>query len=109
MGPGDSPYEGGVFFLHFHFPNDYPFKPPVVTMRTPIYHPNIEHGNISIPILRDQWSPALTVGKILLSISSLLTDPDPEFFLNFEVAHVYKTDKSKFEATARLWTYRYAK
>lgn len=64
MGPGDSPYSGGVFFLAIHFPTDYPFKPPKVNFTTRIYHPNINsNGSICLDILRDQWSPALTISK----------------------------------------------
>lgn len=64
MGPSDSPYAGGVFFLNLHFPTDYPFKPPKVNFTTKIYHPNINsNGSICLDILRDQWSPALTISK----------------------------------------------
>ncbi|RXM34651.1 Ubiquitin-conjugating enzyme E2 D4 [Acipenser ruthenus] len=64
MGPSDSPYQGGVFFLTIHFPTDYPFKPPKVAFTTKIYHPNINsNGSICLDILRSQWSPALTVSK----------------------------------------------
>jgi hypothetical protein len=64
MGPGDSPFQGGVFFLAIHFPTDYPFKPPKVNFTTRIYHPNINsNGSICLDILRDQWSPALTISK----------------------------------------------
>ena len=60
----DSPYSGGVFFLSIHFPTDYPFKPPKVNFTTRIYHPNINsNGSICLDILRDQWSPALTISK----------------------------------------------
>uniref|UniRef100_A0A4W6DMJ5 E2 ubiquitin-conjugating enzyme n=1 Tax=Lates calcarifer TaxID=8187 RepID=A0A4W6DMJ5_LATCA len=64
MGPSDSPYQGGVFFLTIHFPTDYPFKPPKVAFTTRIYHPNINsNGSICLDILRSQWSPALTISK----------------------------------------------
>lgn len=64
MGPPDSPYQGGVFFLTIHFPTDYPFKPPKVAFSTRIYHPNINsNGSICLDILRSQWSPALTISK----------------------------------------------
>ncbi|KAJ0836422.1 putative ubiquitin-conjugating enzyme E2, ubiquitin-conjugating enzyme/RWD [Helianthus annuus] len=54
------------------------------------------------------WSPPLTISKVLLSICSLLTDPNPDDPLVPEIAHMYKTDKSKYEATARSWTQKYA-
>ncbi|KAL5522604.1 hypothetical protein ACEPAG_8621 [Sanghuangporus baumii] len=110
MGPGDSPYAGGVFFLSIVFPTDYPFKPPKVSFTTKIYHPNINaNGSICLDILRDQWSPALTISKVLLSICSMLTDPNPDDPLVPDIAHLYKTDRARYEATAREWTRKYKK
>ena len=109
MGPPDSPYQGGVFFLNVHFPTDYPFKPPKCTFTTKIYHPNINgNGSICLDILKDQWSPALTISKVLLSIESLLTDPNPDDPLVPEIANVYKTDRARYDATAKEWTQKYA-
>ena len=109
MGPDDSPYAGGVYFLNIHFPTDYPFKPAKINFTTRIYHPNINsNGSICLDILKEQWSPALTITKVLLSICSLLTDANPDDPLVPEIAHIYKTDKAKYEATAREWTRKYA-
>ncbi|KAF7845205.1 ubiquitin-conjugating enzyme E2 28 [Senna tora] len=109
MGPSDSPYAGGVFLVTIHFPPDYPFKPPKVAFRTKVFHPNINsNGSICLDILKEQWSPALTISKVLLSICSLLTDPNPDDPLVPEIAHMYKTDRAKYEATARSWTQKYA-
>ncbi|KAI3897043.1 hypothetical protein MKX03_015867 [Papaver bracteatum] len=109
MGPTDSPYAGGVFLITIQFPTDYPFKPPKVTFKTQVFHPNINsNGSILLDILKDQWSPALTVSKVLLSICSLLTDPNPDDPLVPEIAHMYKSDRAKYETTARSWTYKYA-
>ncbi|KAK9202244.1 hypothetical protein WN944_017454 [Citrus x changshan-huyou] len=64
MGPPDSPYAGGVFLVSIHFPPDYPFKPPKVAFRTKVFHPNINsNGSICLDILKEQWSPALTISK----------------------------------------------
>ena len=109
LGPNDSPYAGGIFNLEIHFPTDYPFKPPKVLFNTKIYHPNINaSGNICLDILKDQWSPALTIGKVLLSISSLLTDANPKDPLMPEIANEYIHNRAQYEATARSWTLKYA-
>merc|ERR1712093_574024 len=109
MGPADSPYQGGVFFLDIQFPSDYPFKPPKVAFTTKIYHCNVNsNGAICLDILKDQWSPALTISKVLLSVSSLLTDPNPQDPLVPEIAQIYKSDRAKYEATAKEWTRKYA-
>lgn len=76
---GDSPYAGGVFFLAIHFPTDYPFKPPKVNFTTRIYHPNINsNGSICLDILRDQWSPALTISKGMSLRQDFALDPGSE-------------------------------
>jgi ubiquitin-conjugating enzyme E2 D/E len=109
IGPSDSPYAGGLFLLEIEFPVDYPFKPPRVSFTTKVFHPNVNaNGGICLDILKDQWSPALSIGKVLLSISSLLTDPNPKDPLVPEIAHLYETNREKFNQTAREWTLRYA-
>ncbi|XP_057994026.1 ubiquitin-conjugating enzyme E2-17 kDa-like isoform X2 [Hevea brasiliensis] len=100
-GSADSPYAGGVFVVSIHFPPDYQFKPPKASFKTKVYHPNINSkGSICLDILKEQWSPALTISKVLLSICLLLTDSNPDDPLVPEVAHVYKTDRYKYETTA---------
>merc|ERR1712153_86204 len=102
MGPGDTPYQGGVFFLNINFPADYPFKPPKCQFQTKIYHCNVNaNGAICLDILKDQWSPALTISKVLLSLSSLLCDANPADPLVPEIAQAYLKDRSKHDHTAR--------
>ena len=109
MGPSDSPYTGGVFKLQILFPVDYPFKPPNVQFLTKIYHPNINPtGLICLDILKQQWSPALTISKVLLSITSLLTDPNPDDPFVPDIANLLKRNKPEYEANARAHTLRYA-
>lgn len=109
VGPQDSPYAGGIFFLDITFPADYPFKPPKVTFKTRIYHCNVNsQGNICLDILKDQWSPALTVSKVLLSICSLLTDANPDDPLVGNIASQYRENREEHDRTAQEWTRRYA-
>ena len=89
MGPEDSPYHQGVFFLNIHFPTNYPFKPPRITFTTKIYHCYINsNGAISLNFLKDHWSPALTISKALLNISSLLIDENPDDPVVPEIANL---------------------
>ena len=109
MGPDDSPYEGGVFKLEIRFPDKYPFEAPRVRFLTPIFHCNIsKNGNICLDILKKEWSPVLTMDKLLLSILSLLTDANPNDPLTPDIADVYIEDRAKHDRIAKEWTQKYA-
>ena len=109
QGPKDTPYENGEFKMKITIPQMYPFSPPKVTCITPIYHPNIDtSGNICVDILKNSWSASLTLEKVMLSISSLLNEPNPDDPLRSDVARLYKKDRKKYNETAILHTQKYA-
>lgn len=109
QGPPDTPYEGGKFKLRMKFPKDYPFSPPKVVFLTKVYHPNItKDGLICLDTLSKQWSAALTVGKVLLSIMSLLSDPNPNDPLDTKIAYQFKRNHDAFVRNAKEWTKKYA-
>ena len=110
FGPAESPYEGGVFTLSIEFPEDYPFRPPHVHFITKVYHPNINaSGSICLDILKDKWSPALSISKVLLSIESLLTDPNPDDPFMPDIAKLYVSNREAYKERAMMWTETYAK
>ncbi|KAJ7489592.1 ubiquitin-conjugating enzyme/RWD-like protein [Mycena latifolia] len=109
-GPEGSVYEGGVFHIAVNLPPDYPFSAPKVTFKTRIYHMNIsDQGNICIDILKHNWSPALSLFKVILSLSSLLTDPNPKDPLVPSIATQYVRNRKLHDSTARQWTTLYAR
>ena len=108
-GPTDTPFEGGVFKISIKMPSDYPFKPPKMYFLTKVYHPNISgDGSICIDILKDQWSSALRITKVLLSLSDLLANPNPNDPLVPDVAHEYRENKSKYESKVREYVKKFA-
>ena len=108
-GPRDTPYEGGIFQLSLEFPSDYPFHAPKVKFLTKVYHPNINSdGEICLDILKDQWTPALKVGQVLLSIASLLETPNPDDPLHTESANMYKSNRAKYDEIVRQYVQKYA-
>tara|TARA_Y100000022_G_C13252453_1_gene377894 strand:+ start:640 stop:1302 length:663 start_codon:yes stop_codon:yes gene_type:complete len=108
-GPKDTPYYKGVFHLDIRFPLDYPFSPPKIVFTTKIYHPNInENGNICLDILKDNWSPVLTISKILLSLSSLLSDPNPDDPLVASIAQLYRENYDDWYTKAEEYTKKWA-
>ena len=120
IGPEGTPYAGGLFSLIIHFPHDYPFMPPKLQFTTKIYHPSInDQGGMSLHIVKDQWSPQITMSKVLQVVNSMLTDPvsgmcghdrrhAEHCMLVPDIAAVYMQDYKKFAETAADWTRMYA-
>lgn len=97
IGPLETPFENELLKLDIKFPDEYPFKPPIVKFITSVWHPNVgSNGNICLDILKDNWSPTLVTSKVLLSICSLLSDPNTKDPLNGTAAREYDNDRNKY-------------
>jgi len=109
-GPSGTPYEGGTFEIDIVIPQQYPFEPPQMKFITKIWHPNIssQTGAICLDILKDQWSPALTIKTALLSLQALLCSPEPDDPQDAQVAKMYLSNIKEFNKTAKFWTESYA-
>ncbi|CAL6003282.1 Ubiquitin-conjugating_enzyme E2 [Hexamita inflata] len=100
-GPQHSPYEGGKFKIAVDL-SEYPLKAPIVVFETKIFHPNVDNeGVVCLEILKKEWSPILTIQKVIIQIYSLLNDPNPDSPLNAEAARLLKDSQVEFVETVR--------
>lgn len=107
-GPENTPYQNGIFKLQLNFDDSYPMKPPSVKFLTLIYHPNVyRDGKICLDILQNQWSPVLKITKILVSIQSLLMDPNVNSPANRDAAITYSRDKNEFKKKVKEYILKY--
>lgn len=111
IGPPDTLYEGGFFKAHLQFPKEYPLRPPRMKFITEIWHPNIEkNGNVCISILHEpgddkwgyekaseRWLPVHTVETILISVISMLADPNDESPANVDAAKEWRESYAEFK------------
>ncbi|KAJ3124834.1 Ubiquitin-conjugating enzyme E2 G2 [Physocladia obscura] len=114
-GPADTPYEDGVFVASLRFPNDYPLSPPQMQFVPPLFHPNVyDDGRVCISILHapgddplgyelasERWSPVQSVEKILLSVVSMLAEPNPDSGANIDACKLWRDDRDAFNARVR--------
>lgn len=106
FGPPGTIYQGGYFKARMHFPQDYPFSPPSLRFdkATLLYHPNVyESGDLCISILHppvndphsgelpcERWNPTQSVRTILLSVVSLLNEPNTSSPANVDASVKYR-------------------
>ncbi len=109
IGPEDTPYAGGKFKLNITFPSTYPINPPQVRVLTQIFHCNFSGESICLDILKYNWSPALSISKVLMSICSLLNDPNPDSPLNGHAADLYKNDRPLHDKEVKTYIKKYCK
>ncbi|CAG9320188.1 unnamed protein product [Blepharisma stoltei] len=110
-GPQDTAWEGGLYMATLRFPPQYPNSPPEMIFRTEMWHPNIfPDGRVCISILHppgedqfnqyesasERWRPILGVEAILVSVISMLNDPNLDSPANIDAAVQYRNDKSGY-------------
>ncbi|KAF5100065.1 hypothetical protein D0Z00_001402 [Geotrichum galactomycetum] len=115
QGPEDTPYDGGLFAATLSFPSDYPLSPPKMKFTSNIFHPNIyKDGTVCISILHppgddpnmyehasERWSPIQSVEKILISVMSMLAEPNDESGANIDASKMWRDDREQFNKIVR--------
>jgi len=113
-GPDDTPYEGGLYTATLSFPKAYPNAPPKMKFSCDMFHPNIyQDGAVCISILHtaeddpggyelpsERWSPVQSVEKVLLSVVSMLAEPNDESGANIDASKMWRDDRDKFNRIA---------
>lgn len=104
--------QGGNFILEVTLPKEYPFKPPVISFKTKIYHPNVtndEKGSMCLGILRsDNWKPPNRIREVLALVRQILIEPQPDDSVEASIADQYKNNRAEFNKIAQEWTKKFA-
>ncbi|MCO5562950.1 putative QRI8-E2 ubiquitin-conjugating enzyme [Meira miltonrushii] len=114
-GPEGTPFEGGVFTAKLTFPPTYPLEPPVMKFEPPLFHPNVyPDGTVCISILHaagddpnmyesssERWSPVQSIEKILLSVLSMLAEPNVESGANIDACKLWRDNREQYEERIR--------
>uniref|UniRef100_A0A7N6BP83 E2 ubiquitin-conjugating enzyme n=1 Tax=Anabas testudineus TaxID=64144 RepID=A0A7N6BP83_ANATE len=108
--PDCAPYDKGAFRIEIVFPAEYPFKPPKITFKTKIYHPNIdEKGQVCLPIISvENWKPATRTCQVIQCLIALVNMPQPEHPLRADLAEEYTKDRAKFMKNAEEFTKKHS-
>jgi len=110
-GPPDSYYEGGIFRAILKFPTEYPYQPPVLQFTSKFLHPNVhKDGKVCISILHppgddplsgeraeERWNPVQSPETILLSVITLLSDPNFSSPANVDSSIEWRKNNSEFQ------------
>jgi ubiquitin-conjugating enzyme E2 M len=100
--PDEGYYRGGKFVFDFNVPAVYPHEPPKVKCTQKIYHPNVDtEGNVCLNILREDWSPVLSISSCVYGLQFLFMDPNPDDPLNKEAARDLTETPRQFELNVR--------
>ncbi|KAK5168033.1 uncharacterized protein LTR77_006601 [Saxophila tyrrhenica] len=105
-GPTHTPFSAGVWKLHLTIPTTYPQQPPTANFRTAIFHPNVDPqtGGVCVETLKRDWDSKLTLRDVLVTISCLLIQPNPDSALNAEAGALIQDDYRAFSQRAELMT-----
>ncbi|XP_008323810.1 ubiquitin-conjugating enzyme E2 L3a [Cynoglossus semilaevis] len=108
--PDSPPYDKGAFKIEIIYPVEYPFKPPKITFKTKIYHPNVdEKGQVCLPIINvDNWKPATKTCQVIQNLIALVNSPEPEHPLRADLAEEYTKDPGKFMKNAEEFTRKHS-
>ena len=108
--PDSAPYNKGAFRIDIQFPTEYPFKPPKITFRTKIYHPNVdENGQVCLPIVSvENWKPATKTDQVIQTLVKMINQPEPNHPLRGDLAEEYIKDRKKFIKNAEEFTKKHA-
>ncbi|BES90519.1 ubiquitin-conjugating enzyme [Nesidiocoris tenuis] len=107
--PENPPFNKGAFRIEITFPAEYPFKPPKISFKTKIYHPNIdEKGQVCLPIISaENWKPATKTEQVIQALIQLVNDPEPDHPLRADLAEEFTKDKRKFFKNAEDYTKKF--